>query len=132
MTDDRWKQLLPLLRQQEPIAQGEMLSIYYDYVFATLLQLACWQNSAAGAPIPDPELRDLVHELTGEAFVSAFSRIDGYDPDKAALPTWIVSDTQAIAAPKIIPHKTKLSCTRRRAAIARNCHWPALGSGSCR
>jgi DNA-directed RNA polymerase specialized sigma24 family protein len=90
VTDDRWKRLLPLLRQQEPIAQGEMLSIYYDYVFATLLQLARWQNSAAGAPIPDPELRDLVHELTGEAFVSAFSRIDGYDPDKAALPTWIV------------------------------------------
>jgi DNA-directed RNA polymerase specialized sigma24 family protein len=67
-----------------------MLSIYYDYVFPTLLQLARWQNSAAGAPIPDPELRDLVHELTGEAFVSAFSRIDGYDADKAALPTWIV------------------------------------------
>jgi DNA-directed RNA polymerase specialized sigma24 family protein len=90
VTDDRWKRLLPLLRQQEPIAQGEMLQIYYDYLFATLLQLARWQNSAAGAPIPDPELRDLVHELTGEAFVSAFGRIDGYDSDKAALPTWIV------------------------------------------
>jgi DNA-directed RNA polymerase specialized sigma24 family protein len=67
-----------------------MLSIYYDYVFATLLQLARWQNSAAGAPIPDPELRELVHELTGEAFASGFDRIDEYDLDKAALPTWIV------------------------------------------
>jgi DNA-directed RNA polymerase specialized sigma24 family protein len=90
VTDDRWKRLLPLLRQQESIAQGEMLQLYYDYVFATLLQLARWQNSKAGAPIPDPELRDLVHELTGEAFVSAFGRIDAYDPDKATLPTWIV------------------------------------------
>ena len=86
MTDDRWKRLLPLLRQQESIAQGEMLQIYYDYVFATLLQLARWQNSEAGAPIPDPELRDLVSELTGEAFVSAFGRIDDYDPDQARFP----------------------------------------------
>jgi len=90
VTDDRWKPLLPLLRQREPLAQGEMLSIYYDYAFVPLLQLARWQNSAAGAPIPDPELRDLVHELTGEAFVSAFDRIDEYDPAKAALPTWII------------------------------------------
>jgi len=90
VTDDRWKPLLPLLRQREPIAQGEMLSIYYDNVFGTLLQLARWQNSAAGAPIPDPELRDLADELTGEAFASAFDRIDEYDPAKAALPTWII------------------------------------------
>ena len=90
MTDDRWKQLLPLLRQQEPIAQGEMWSLYYDYVFGTLLKLARWSNSAAGAPVPDPELRDLVDELTGEAFARAFDRIDEYDSGKVALPSWII------------------------------------------
>ncbi len=67
-----------------------MWSIYYDYVFGTLLQLARWANSEAGGPVPDPELRDLVDELTGEAFASAFDRIDQYDPGKGALPTWII------------------------------------------
>lgn len=90
MTDDPWKRLLPLLRQQEPIAQGEMWSLYYDYVFGTLLKLARWSNSAAGAPVPDPELRDLVGELTCEAFATAFDRIDEYDPAKVALPSWII------------------------------------------
>jgi DNA-directed RNA polymerase specialized sigma24 family protein len=90
VTDDRWKRLLPLLRQQEPIAQGEMWSLYYDYVFGTLLKLARWSNSKAGAPVPDPELRDLVDELTCEAFATAFDRIDEYDPAKGALPTWII------------------------------------------
>ncbi len=90
MTDDRWKRLLPLLRQQEPIAQGEMWSLYYDYVFGTMLKLARWFNSAAGAPVPDPELRDLVDELTCEAFAVAFDRIDEYDPAKIALPSWII------------------------------------------
>ena len=90
MTDDRWKRLLPLLRQQEPIAQGEMWSLYYDYVFGTLLKLARWFNSAAGAPVPDPELRDLVGELTCEAFATAFGLIDDYDPAKGALPSWII------------------------------------------
>ena len=90
MTDDRWKRLLPLLRQQEPIAQGEMWSLYYDYVFGTLLKLARWFNSAAGAPVPDPELRDLVDELTCEAFAAAFDRIDEYAPAKGALPSWII------------------------------------------
>lgn len=90
MTDDRWKRLLPLLRQQEPIAQGEMWSLYYDYVFGTLLKLARWANSAAGAPVPDPELRDLVDELTGEAFATAFDRIEEYNPAKGALPSWII------------------------------------------
>ena len=90
MTDDRWKPLLPLLRQREPIAQGEMWSIYYDYVFGTLLKLARWANSAAGAPVPDPELRELVDELTGEAFARAFAQIDKYDPAKVALPSWII------------------------------------------
>jgi DNA-directed RNA polymerase specialized sigma24 family protein len=90
MTDDRWKPLLPLLRQQEPIAQGEMWSLYYDYVFKTLLKVARWYNSAAGAPVPDPELRDLVGELTCEAFATAFGRINEYDTSKGALPTWII------------------------------------------
>lgn len=90
MTDDRWKPLLPLLREREPIAQGEMWLIYYNYVFGALLQLARWQNSAAGAPIPDPELRDLVDELTGVAFASAFDRIEEYVPTRMALPGWIV------------------------------------------
>jgi DNA-directed RNA polymerase specialized sigma24 family protein len=90
VTDDRWKRLLPLLRQQEPIAQGEMWSLYYDYVFGTLLKLARWSNSAAGAPVPDPELRDLVDELTCEAFATVFDRIDEYDPSGVALPSWII------------------------------------------
>lgn len=67
-----------------------MWSLYYDYVFGTLLKLARWYNSAAGAPIPDPELRDLVDELTCEAFATAFDRIDEYDPTKVALPSWVV------------------------------------------
>jgi DNA-directed RNA polymerase specialized sigma24 family protein len=67
-----------------------MWTIYYDYVFGALLQLARWQNSAAGAPIPDPELRDLVDELTSQAFASAFDRIEAYDPSRMALPGWIV------------------------------------------
>ena len=90
MIDERWKHLLPLLREREVIAQGEMCSTYYDYVFGTLLKLARWANSAAGAPVPDPELRDLVNELTGEAFVTAFDQIDDYDPTKLALPAWII------------------------------------------
>jgi DNA-directed RNA polymerase specialized sigma24 family protein len=90
VTDDRWKLLLPLLRQQEPIAQGEMWSLYYDYVFGTLLKLARSFNSAAGAPVPDPELRDLVGELTCEAFARAFGLIGEYEPAKGALPSWIV------------------------------------------
>jgi len=90
MIDESWKRLLPLLREREPIAQGEMCSAYYDYVFGTLLKWARWANSDAGAPVPDPELRDLVNELTGEAFAKAFARIDEYDPAKGALPTWIV------------------------------------------
>jgi DNA-directed RNA polymerase specialized sigma24 family protein len=67
-----------------------MWSLYYDYVFGTLLKLARWSNSAAGAPVPDPELRDLVDELTCEAFAKAFDRIDEYDPSKVALPSWII------------------------------------------
>lgn len=90
MIDERWKHLLPLLREGEPIAQGEICLTYYDYVFGTLLKWARWANSEAGAPIPDPELRDLVNELTGEAFVRAFAQIDRYDPAKVALPTWII------------------------------------------
>jgi hypothetical protein len=90
VTDDRWKRLLPLLRRQESIAQGEMWSLYYDYVFGTLLKLARWSNSEAGAPIPDPELRDLVGELTCVAFATAFDRIDEYDPTKVALPSWVI------------------------------------------
>ncbi len=90
MTDDRWKRLLSLLRQREPIAQGEMWSEYYDYVFGYLLKLARWANSERGAPVPDPELRDLVDELTAEAFATAFDRIEEYDPAKGALPTWII------------------------------------------
>jgi DNA-directed RNA polymerase specialized sigma24 family protein len=90
MTDDHWKRLFPLLRQREPIAQGEIWSLYYDYVFGTLLKLARWSNSEAGAPVPDPELRDLVDELTCEAFATAFDRIDEYEPVKVALPSWII------------------------------------------
>jgi DNA-directed RNA polymerase specialized sigma24 family protein len=90
MIDERWKPLLPLLQEREPIAQGEMCSSYYDYVFGTLLKWARWANSEAGAPVPDPELRDLVNELTGEAFARAFAQIDKYDPTKVALPTWII------------------------------------------
>ena len=67
-----------------------MWSLYYDFVFGTLLKLARWFNSAAGAPVPDPELRDLVGELTCEAFAAAFDRIDEYDPAKVALPSWII------------------------------------------
>jgi len=90
VTDDRWKQLLPLLRLRETVAQGEVSSTYYDYVFGTLLQLARRFNSEAWAPIPDPELRDLVHELTCQAFATAFARIEEYDPARMALPGWIV------------------------------------------
>jgi DNA-directed RNA polymerase specialized sigma24 family protein len=67
-----------------------MWSCYYDYVFGTLLKLARWSNSEAGAPVPDPELRDLVGELTGEAFAVAFNQIGEYDPAKVALPSWII------------------------------------------
>ena len=67
-----------------------MCERYYGYVFGALLKRARRQNSMAGAPVADDEIKNLVEELTGKAFLSAFDRIEEYEHSKSALPTWIV------------------------------------------
>jgi len=90
VVDDRWRRLLPLLQKGDVVAQGEVYTIYFAYVFGALLVLARRQNSHAGAPLPDDDLKELVESLTSQAFASTFERIAEYDQAKSALPTALV------------------------------------------
>lgn len=90
MTDDRWRNWLPLLRSGDVLVRDHVFNAYFQYVFSALMNISSNLNSKWNAPLAHPRIAELAEELTGLAFAQAFARIDKFDETKSALPTWIV------------------------------------------
>lgn len=63
------------LRKQDPKAQQQLLELYGDYVWASVVRLV-------------PDVSD-AEEVYQDVFIKVFRNIDMYDEQKAALKTWI-------------------------------------------
>jgi len=81
--------LLPLLRQGDRLAQAEACEDLYSPVFRTLLHWSRLLNSEHGGPLADSEIQELTHELTAEAFMASFSRIDRHEPSRGSFLTFV-------------------------------------------
>lgn len=83
------RRLLSPLRKGDLLAQSEACELLYGPVFRTLLHWGRRLNSHYGGPLPDPDIQDLTHELTAEAFMSAFARMNAYDESRSSLMTFV-------------------------------------------
>jgi hypothetical protein len=87
--DERWRDVLSLLRKGEELAWNQVIDWSFKDVFAGLLHQVRRLNSDHGGPLPETQVIELARELTFEAFRVGMLQIASFDPELGDLPTWL-------------------------------------------